>query len=699
MNSSSSTPPTAERHGLTVAILSHDDQALLPATLDSVRGLADEVLVIECGSAGHTAGAIARYGARIVPWQWSDDLSAVRNTALDRARGSWLLWLEPGEQLTAPSASEIRQFIAEQPPPRRAFLISVEVPAVAPQALSEEVAEVRLMPLLSGVRYQGRICEQAREPLAAAGVEVELSPWRLLRPSLEGNDQTKRARALRDLKLLDLELQDRPDGPRALTALGEIQCAYGQLDAARQRFQQAIARSAPGSTEMLAAYYGLLTTFDARPQSQQQQLAACLAALEVYPFDAQLLCAMGGYLWALGQHETACRSYQTALDFGQLDPETWHVHDPSELAASCLVLCLMNMGQDDAARAVADETLARLPEAHRLRRHLIHLHVKHSRSAEALAEVDRLPKTTPCREGLRSAVRGACQAARENWIPALAYLETAHAAGCRDPLGLRWYAVTLLASGNKPQAEAILAEWKAAEPHNGEVDLYIQAAKAGQKLPQRTLLFPSVPVAPVRATAPLGGAKDDELWAVLPGSKASPPLADQTSDDGDVRKLRIDSARAPWDASLHIKLGDAYRQVGDDQAAEAVWREFLRRYPDSPQVIQALAELLVKSNQAAEAVELAGRIRQPSPAQRPFLEFMQGVAADEQLQHDRACEWFTAARRGGYQHPALLERWAVTLTRLGRFDEAQQILGQRMALRGPTTSRLASRSSDTAISP
>lgn len=693
MSTPSSTASSSDRHGLTVAIISHDDQALLPATLDSVRGLADEVLVIECGSAGHTAGAIARYGARIVPWQWSDDFSALRNTALDRARGAWILWLQPGEQLTAPSASEIRQFIADQPMPTRALLLSVEVPSPNSMALSEEVAELRLLPALPGVRYEGRIGESARASLAGCGVAVELSPWRILRVSLDGNDEAQRARALRDLKLLDLELQDRPNAPRALTLLGEIQCAYGQLAAARQRFQQSINNSEPGSTEMLAAYYGLLTTFDDRPQSHEQQLSACLAALEIYPFDAQLLCAMGGYLWAKGQHETACRSYQAALDFGQLDPETWHVHDPSELAASCMVLCRMNMGQDDAARSVAEETLARLPEAHRLRRHLIHLHVKHSRSAEALAEVDRLPKTTPCREGLRSAVRGACQAARENWIPALAYLETAHAAGCRDPLCLRWYAVTLLASGNKSQAEAVLAEWRAAEPHNAEVEQFIQAAKAGGKLPQRAIIAAPIVAAVPRSSAPLGAAKDDELWAALPTSKNAAPMTEDIAEATDVRKLRIDSAKAPWDASLHIRLGDAYRQVGDDQAAEAVWREFLRRYPDSPQVIQALAELLIKTNQTSEAVELVGRIRQPGPAQKPFIDFVQGVAADDRGRHDQACDSFASARRGGYQLPTLYERWAVSLTKLGRFNEAQQVLGERMQLRSPSAPHHNPRSS------
>jgi predicted Zn-dependent protease len=106
---------------------------------------------------------------------------------------------------------------------------------------------------------------------------------------------------------------------------------------------------------------------------------------------------------------------------------------------------------------------------------LIDLYVKHDRRKEALEEFDRLPLDLPNREALRSAIRGACQAAKQNWTPALAYLQTAYSAGCRDLLCLRWLAVTLISTGETEAALPILRAWQAAEPRSAELQTYLAA--------------------------------------------------------------------------------------------------------------------------------------------------------------------------------------------------------------------------------
>jgi hypothetical protein len=58
---------------------------------------------------------------------------------------------------------------------------------------------------------------------------------------------------------------------------------------------------------MLEGYYGLLTTFDGDPSQSDQQITACLEALEVYPLDAQLLVAMGGYMQNQNRLDLAAR--------------------------------------------------------------------------------------------------------------------------------------------------------------------------------------------------------------------------------------------------------------------------------------------------------------------------------------------------------------------------------------------------------
>jgi tetratricopeptide (TPR) repeat protein len=230
-----------------------------------------------------------------------------------------------------------------------------------------------------------------------------------------------------------------------------------------------------GAAIQREAYYGLLTALDADLDARPQQIAVCLEALERFPLDAQLLCALGGYMQAEGRIDMAVRAYQTAFEHGQVDPEIWHVPDIFEIATACLCLAQQLQNNDEGAQRALEQGLSRNPSAVRLRRQLIDLHVKHDRRKEALAEFDLLPAETPNREALRSAIRGACLASRQNWTPALAYLQTAYNGGCRDTLCLRWLSVALASSGDTNAAREVLATWQAIEPRSGEVERLLAA--------------------------------------------------------------------------------------------------------------------------------------------------------------------------------------------------------------------------------
>ena len=47
--------------------------------------------------------------------------------------------------------------------------------------------------------------------------------------------------------------------------------------------------------------------------------------------------------------------------------------------------------------------------------------------------------------------------------------------GCREPLCLRWLAVTLLSNGQLDAAKPVLLEWHKLQPNNSEVRTYLTA--------------------------------------------------------------------------------------------------------------------------------------------------------------------------------------------------------------------------------
>ncbi len=89
-----------------------DEEKMLGACLESVRGLADEMIVLDTGSRDATARIAQDHGARVYDFVWCDDFAAARNAALDHAEGDWILQLDADERLTPRSGSRIRHAVA-----------------------------------------------------------------------------------------------------------------------------------------------------------------------------------------------------------------------------------------------------------------------------------------------------------------------------------------------------------------------------------------------------------------------------------------------------------------------------------------------------------------------------------------------------------------------------------------------------------
>jgi tetratricopeptide (TPR) repeat protein len=160
------------------------------------------------------------------------------------------------------------------------------------------------------------------------------------------------------------------------------------------------------------------------------------------------------------------RAYRTTYEHGQINPGVWHVSNIHEIATVCCSLTLQLLGRNEEAVQVLIDAIPIEPNSLRIRRHLLELYIKAGQRELALEQLDQFPRDFPNREALRSAVRGACLAAANNWISAKAYLKTGYNAGSRDPICLRWYAATLIASGEVKEARPIVDQWLEIEPGN-----------------------------------------------------------------------------------------------------------------------------------------------------------------------------------------------------------------------------------------
>jgi glycosyltransferase involved in cell wall biosynthesis len=101
---------------LSAVIIAQDEERDLPACLESLRGLADEVVVLDGGSRDRTRALAEAAGARVFERPF-DDYAAQKQAALDKARGEWVLSIDADERVSPELAAEIRAAIASPEAP------------------------------------------------------------------------------------------------------------------------------------------------------------------------------------------------------------------------------------------------------------------------------------------------------------------------------------------------------------------------------------------------------------------------------------------------------------------------------------------------------------------------------------------------------------------------------------------------------
>jgi tetratricopeptide (TPR) repeat protein len=244
----------------------------LPRCLRSVDGLVDEIIVTDSGSTDETVAIAERAGAFVVPFQWCDDFSAAYNTGLACATGEWILILDADEELAPDSAQLVRSLIR----PDDAFAYTVfrrdyygdEVKDTS----QTEMLQTRLIRRRDGVRFVGRIHQQLEPSLSRAayreGRLVLRSELRIRHYGYMGDSQIRKLD--RSIRLLELELEERPDQFYYLVELGRSKIAKGDasgmipLTRAAEMVADGAQRVGPG-TPMVQLLLEQLLTLDTLP--------------------------------------------------------------------------------------------------------------------------------------------------------------------------------------------------------------------------------------------------------------------------------------------------------------------------------------------------------------------------------------------------------------------------------------------------
>jgi hypothetical protein len=151
-----------------------NEQATLRRCLESVRGLVDEIIIVDTGSTDESPSVARECGATVIAAPWEDDFSRARNRSLEPARGKWILVLDADEYLLQADRDALRALLnqyADRTADRAFNLINKSTRDDGRSGLTGHM--VRLFPNRRDLRYRWPIHEQVVLSLERAGLPVE----------------------------------------------------------------------------------------------------------------------------------------------------------------------------------------------------------------------------------------------------------------------------------------------------------------------------------------------------------------------------------------------------------------------------------------------------------------------------------------------------------------------------------------------
>lgn len=151
---------------ISVCVITKNEASCIGRCLQSIKQIANEMIVVDTGSSDDTLNIAQKYGAKTFFYKWCDDFSAARNYALNKAKGDWIIFLDADEYIVEAKPNSVRTTIQKLHPNRqvdalRCPMIHLEGSGGQPRSTN---ATIRIFRHLKTIYYAGLIHESIVRP-------------------------------------------------------------------------------------------------------------------------------------------------------------------------------------------------------------------------------------------------------------------------------------------------------------------------------------------------------------------------------------------------------------------------------------------------------------------------------------------------------------------------------------------------------
>jgi glycosyltransferase involved in cell wall biosynthesis len=217
-----------------------NEEKNLPVCLESVKGLFDEIVIVDTGSTDRTKEIAKSYGAKVIDFTWIDDFSAARNRSLDEATGQWIFWLDADHFIDKANYNKLKKLFSELGDENIAYVVC-EI-SHSSQWITDSTVHVRLFKNDPRIRWVYPVHEQLQNSLNALNIPPKNLDI-LIQHTGYIDPATQKRKVERNIAILEKERREHPQEPAILAhALFDLARSYrgtGKLQEALEAIVEA----------------------------------------------------------------------------------------------------------------------------------------------------------------------------------------------------------------------------------------------------------------------------------------------------------------------------------------------------------------------------------------------------------------------------------------------------------------------------
>lgn len=287
----------------------------LPRCLESVKGIVDEMIIVDTGSTDKTVEIARSFGARVFHYEWNNDFSAARNFALNKAGGKWILLMDADDELDKNDAYKIKPLLNDNK--KDAYLFeTISYVGEKPGIDSLSNLNVRIIRNKPEYRFIGAIHEQILISVLQNGGIAREMPIKVYHYGYLSHNIKDKNKRKRNMAILDVELKNDPENPFHNFNMGTEYMALGNDEKAYEHFKKAYDNLKGAKTGYTSKLLIRMIMCLNQLNRLDEALNLCDSSIERYPCITDIVFLKGMIYHRLRQYSLALKCFMKCIEMG-----------------------------------------------------------------------------------------------------------------------------------------------------------------------------------------------------------------------------------------------------------------------------------------------------------------------------------------------------------------------------------------------